>query len=136
MIFFLDSPTTEPVTTIPVLEAEEFCCMFTTKLEQTRILFGAEMDGIESSRTVDFVKTDPNDLKFAELKVRLKPSNQRQVDSFHRLKTLNWWCQSYLTNVQKIIVGLRTQAGIVDKLESMNVESMPRMYEVVRPTTL
>lgn len=129
-ILFVDSPAAEPITSTPVLEAEEFCCMFTTKLENTRILYGAEMDGIESDTAVDLSTSNLNDLKFTEVKVRMKPSNQRQVENFHRFKTRNWWCQSYLTNVPKIVVGLRTESGIVDQLESINVESMPRMYEV------
>lgn len=104
--------------------------MFTTKLEGTSVLYGAEMDGLESNTAVDLSKTNLNDLKFTELKVQIKASNQRQVENFHRFKTRNWWCQSYLTNVQKIIVGMRTESGIVDELESINVESMPRMYEV------
>lgn len=130
LLCFTDSPTSNPITSTPVLEAEEFCCMYTTKLEGTSILYGAEMDGIESNTAVDLSKINLNDLKFTELKVRIKPSNQRQVENFHRFKTRNWWCQSYLTNVQKIIVGMRTESGIVDELESINVESMPRMYEV------
>lgn len=88
------------------------------------------MDGIESNTDIDLSKTNPNELKFTELKVRIRPSNQRQIDNFHRFKTRNWWCQSHLSNVQKIIVGLRTESGIVNELESINVESMPRMYEV------
>lgn len=127
---YTDTPTIEPYTSVPVLEATEFCCMFTAKLENTSILFGAEMDGIDSKEIVDLSKTNLNDLKFTELKCRIRPSNQRQIDNFYRFKTINWWCQSYLTNVQKIIVGLRTENGIVDELESINVESMPKMYEV------
>lgn len=88
------------------------------------------MDGIESDTVIDLSKTDFNDLKFTEVKVRIKPSNQRQVFNFHRFKTRNWWCQSYLTNVQKILVGLRTESGIVDELESIDVQSMPKMYKV------
>lgn len=129
-IYLIDSPAAEPITSAPVLESEEFCCMFTTKLDGTRILFGAEMDGIDSNRAVDLSKTDLNDLKFTEVKVRLKPSNQRQTLNFHRFKTRNWWCQSYLTNVSKIIVGLRTENGIVDELETIDVESMPKMNKV------
>lgn len=110
------------------MEAEEFCCMFTTKFEGTTILYGAEMDGIESAG--EFTDTDVNDLTFVELKVRMKPSNQRQMDNFYRFKTINWWCQSHLANVQKIVVGLRNQAGIVDALETMDVESLPKMSEV------
>lgn len=120
----------DPDTSAPVLEAEEFCCMFTTRLENTSILFGAEMDGIESSTVVDLTKTNPNDLKFTELKVRMKPLNQRLANNFDRFKSRNWWCQSHLTNIPKIIVGFRTENGIVDELKTINVESMPRMYEV------
>ncbi|KAG4073426.1 hypothetical protein HA402_000650 [Bradysia odoriphaga] len=124
-----DSPTSDPVSDTPVLEGEEFCCMFTTRLESTSILYGAEMDGIESSSVVDLSETDPNDLKFTELKVRLKVSNHRQIENFNRFKTRNWWCQSYLAKVEKIVVGVRTQNGIVNTLESVDVASMPQKFE-------
>lgn len=104
--------------------------MFTTRLENTSILFGAEMDGIESSTVVDLTKTNLNDLKFTEVKVRIKPMNQRHANNFDRFKSRNWWCQSHLTNIPKIVVGYRTENGIVDELKTINVESMPRMYEV------
>lgn len=106
--------------------------MFTTRLENTRILYGAEMDGIESNSAVDLSVINPNDLKFTELKVSLKVSNERQMQSFNRFKTRNWWCQSYLANVQKIVVGVRSPNGIVNRLESMNVESMPHKFEVMK----
>jgi len=61
--------------------------------------------------------------------VRVKPSNKRQSDNFYRFKTRNWWCQSHLTNVEKIVVGLRTESGIVDELECIDVQSMPKMYK-------
>ncbi|KAJ6643019.1 Decapping and exoribonuclease protein [Pseudolycoriella hygida] len=75
------SPAKDIDTSAPVLEAEEFCCVFTSKLGNTTMLYGAEMDGIESETTIDLSKNNLNDLKFTELKVRIKPSNQRQVET-------------------------------------------------------
>lgn len=125
-----DSPTSDPNTDDAVLESEEFCCMFSTKLDGTSILFGAEMDGIESDSPIELSKVNWNDLRFTEVKVCLKPSNRRQFNNFYRFKTRNWWCQSYLTNVQRIVVGHRTETGIVDEIESMYVHDLEKMSQV------
>ena len=41
------SPLLDP--TPPVIESEEFCCMFRTRLGAHSIVYGAEMDGLEVS---------------------------------------------------------------------------------------
>ena len=126
----LDSPSEKPVTNVPVNEAEEFCCMFSTTLNGQRILYGAEMDGIESNDTHDLDNTDLNQFKFVELKVKLREQNHRQKQNYHRFKLRNWWCQSFLVNIKKIIVGTRTADGIVNELSTVDVKDIPKQCQV------
>ncbi|XP_055532419.1 decapping and exoribonuclease protein-like [Wyeomyia smithii] len=124
-----DEPGSEPNTSAPVSESEEFCSLFSSTLEGKRILYGAEMDGILPEKPVDRTRIDAallNGLQFIEVKVKRRETNQRQVDNFYRYKTIKWWCQSFLVNVQRIFVGLRNDRGIVDEIREMSLEQIDR----------
>lgn len=126
--FVSDDLHHRPDTSAPVQEAEEFCALFSTTLEGKRLLYGAEMDGIISRDPIDKANLPDllNRLEFVEVKVKRRETNQRQVDNFHRYKTRNWWCQSFLVNIGKIFVGLRDDRGIVDEIREMNLKELDR----------
>ncbi|XP_055305374.1 decapping nuclease DXO homolog [Sitodiplosis mosellana] len=124
-----DKPSEKPPTNVAVNEAEEFCCMFSTTLNGQRILYGAEMDGIESDDTNDLDHVDLNQFKFVELKVKLREQNHRQKQNYHRFKLRNWWCQSFLVNIKRIIVGTRTSDGIVNELSTVDVRDIPKQCQ-------
>ncbi|XP_053685218.1 decapping nuclease DXO homolog [Sabethes cyaneus] len=124
-----DDPNSEPNTSAPVVESEEFCCLFSTTLENKRILYGAEMDGIFSQTPINRDQIDAtllNRLQFVEVKVKRRESNQRQADNFFRFKSIKWWCQSFLVNVQRLFVGLRNDRGIVDEITEMSLKQLDR----------
>lgn len=111
-------------------ENEEFCCMFRTKLEGNSILYGAEMDGIVSDCDIDLNAADLNQLQFIELKVKLKEERENQRRNYLRFKLRNWWCQCFLVNIKKIIVGTRNNNGIVNQLSELDVRSIPKQVNV------
>lgn len=127
---YLDDPKVKPRTDTPVNESEEFCCMFSTKLDKCCLLFGAEMDGIESEETVDIEATDLNSLKFVELKCNRRPLNKWNEQSFLRYKLRNWWCQCYLVGVSRMIVGQRTDRGVVDELQVLDINKESKKASV------
>lgn len=104
--------------------------MFSTTLNGQKILYGAEMDGVECGELNDLNNIDLNRLNFVELKVKLREQNQRQNQNYHRFKLRNWWCQSFLVNIKKIIVGTRTANGIVNELSTLNVREISKQCEV------
>lgn len=120
----------EPNTDAPVVESEEFCCMFESKLNETRLLYGAEMDGIDSNRMHNLSNLtieNWNNLKFIEVKVKIKDLNSRQMYNFQKFKLCNWWSQSFLVGIEKIIVGERTNQGIVENIDEMFVSQIPKL---------
>uniref|UniRef100_A0A182N928 Decapping nuclease n=1 Tax=Anopheles dirus TaxID=7168 RepID=A0A182N928_9DIPT len=122
-------PATVPDTSAPVVLAEEFCSMFEATLAGNRILYGAEMDGIVASRALDRDRLRVDELRrceFVEVKVKRKETTQRQVDNFYRFKTKNWWCQSFLVNVQRLVVGLRDDTGVVREVTEMKLGDIQR----------
>ncbi|XP_058838250.1 decapping nuclease DXO homolog [Topomyia yanbarensis] len=123
-----DDPNSLPDTESPVLESEEFCVLFRTTLERKRIMYGAEMDGIISNESVknNLCVDHLQRLEFVEVKVKRTETNQRQVDNFYRFKTRNWWCQSFLVNIQRLFVGLRNDGGFVDEIKEMSLKELDR----------
>lgn len=50
MFDFSDNPSSDPDPNVPVDETEEFSLVFTTHLNNHRIVYGAEMDGIRCDK--------------------------------------------------------------------------------------
>lgn len=130
-LYFIDNPDVDPETSTPVDETEEFCGMFSTKLEGKNILLAAEMDGIISNKILDHSsEINWEKLEFVELKVKRRETNERQKNNFYRFKLIKWWCQSFLVGISKVYFGLRDDRGIVDEIDKMNVNDMPKMAKV------
>lgn len=104
--------------------------MYSTTLNGKRLLYGAEMDGIESVDSVDLESVDLNKCKFVEVKVKLREQHDKQKQNFLRFKLRNWWCQSFLVNIQKIVFGTRNNAGIVTDLSTLSVKDIPKQVRV------
>lgn len=125
-IYKKDSPDIEPNTQEPVIEAEEFCCMFKTKLMGHTVVYGAEMDGIELDHSVNLNRTDFNEIPFIELKVKLREEKENQRINTLRFKFRNWWCQCFLANIKKVLVGVRDRDGNVTELVDLDVRDIPK----------
>lgn len=83
-----DKPEKQPDTSKPVFSNEEFDLVYKNKLNNHTILYGAEVDGIDSPVPV-FLKSelDQDKLKsrkFIELKTSLEPLNNRQNRNFKK----------------------------------------------------
>lgn len=97
--------------------------MFNTRLNEKRILYGAEMDGVYNTKPLNpdnFIK----DAKFIEVKTHRHIFSLGQEKTF-RQKTLKWFCQSYLVGVDNVYVGFRNPVGIVDSITKFKVLEMP-----------
>lgn len=71
IVLLLDSPEKPPDISSPVNSRDEFYVMYRCQLNQHDIIFGAEIDGIDSLTPVNISHTDLtmlNSLKLVELK--------------------------------------------------------------------
>lgn len=71
-----------------------------------------------------------NTLKFIELKTRRSNMNFKQARNYKRFQTRKWWCQSFLVGIKDIYVGLRNENGLINRIEHVNVSSLPKECEV------
>lgn len=63
-------------------------------------------------------------INWVELKTSAEMRNDRDRDNYER-KLLKFWIQSFLLGVPRIIVGFRSRDGILQRIEDMDVASIP-----------
>ncbi|EDW82281.1 uncharacterized protein Dwil_GK25715 [Drosophila willistoni] len=120
-------PTEKPKTDVPVNECEEFISMFKCKFAGSTLLYGAEMDCIETSQEVNLNDAKVlRSLKFVELKTSFQRMSPRQKSNFELYKSSVWWSQSFLVGISTIYSGLRDQYGFVQDIKAYNVRDLAR----------
>ena len=77
------NPGIEPNTDTAVNENEEFCCVFRTRLDKFSLVYGAEMDGYDSSERMGEKEVLVPE-KFIEMKTSRVIEHQRQQNNFFR----------------------------------------------------
>jgi len=126
-----DTVNGQPDPSPPVVESEEFCCMFRTRLGAHSIVYGAEMDGLEvndrlNGLTGDVDGIDLNGETFVELKTSRIVEHPGQERTLKKFKQIKWWCQSFLVGVPTIVCGFRDDDGIVEKVVQYSVNDLPK----------
>jgi len=119
-------PGTNPDTSAPVNENEEFCCMFRSRLGSLSLVYGAEMDGYQSDKPVE-AKSSLKPGMFVEMKTSRRVENEKQDRNFRRFKLLKWWAQSFLVGTPEILCGWRDDHGMVSNLETFLVKELPKL---------
>ncbi|RKP14123.1 RAI1 like PD-XK nuclease-domain-containing protein [Piptocephalis cylindrospora] len=101
---------------------QEYCSVFASRLGQTRLLMGAEVDcGKNPGKGEDVMG------RYVELKTSKLIKNDRDVRSFERYKLLKFWAQCFLPGIPRIVVGFRDEAGVVRKIQTIQTMEIPRM---------
>ncbi|XP_026481244.1 decapping and exoribonuclease protein-like [Ctenocephalides felis] len=119
------SPQRKPDITIPVIESEEFCCVFKSKLDDLRLFYGAEMDGINTTNLY-FNFKDLDKAQFVELKTNRIITTENQSRNFKKIKSMKWWCQSFLVGIDEILCGCRDDNGILLEIKPYKVKDIPK----------
>ncbi|KAK7093405.1 decapping and exoribonuclease protein-like [Littorina saxatilis] len=114
-----DKPNGRPDTDRPVNNNEGFCSVVRSRLHSHSLVFGGEVDGVDSSI--------PGDNKYLELKTSRIMQARRQEQNFRRFKLIKWWAQSFLLGITKIIAGFRDDDGIVHSLEEYQTQKIPSL---------
>lgn len=100
----------------PVNTWREFGAVFKSKLGGHRLIFGAEVDGLDE---------DGN--SYIELKTSRVLKDSTQYNTFYQQKLMTFWAQSFLAGIPKILVGFRSDRGIVKSIEYIDVNEIPRI---------
>lgn len=97
----------------------QWCSVVKTKLGDTRLLIGGEVDCVRDKFSG---KTDT----FVELKTSLTIRSARDEARFEK-KLLKFYFQSFLLGVPEIVVGFRTPQGQLSTIQSFKTIQIPRM---------
>lgn len=98
----------------------QYCSIVRTGFGNVKMILGGEVDAV-----MDFKPTDKSHpVNWVELKTTAAVTNEREQMKFER-KLLKFWAQSFLLGVPKIIVGYRSQQGILDRLEELDTQTIP-----------
>nr|CAD7264957.1 unnamed protein product [Timema shepardi] len=122
-------PKGRPKTDDPINEKEEFCVMFQSKMSDHNLLYGAEMDCVDSETEV-LTEQDLANAHFIELKTNRMIEDRRQDMNFRRFKLRKIWCQSFLVGIDTVVCGYRDDAGVVHQLEELELREIPKMTKV------
>ena len=94
----------------------EFGVIFKSKLGGHRLIFGAEVDGLDSDGS-----------SYVELKTSRSLKEPSQYTTFYQQKLISFWVQSFLAGIPKILVGFRSDRGIIKSIEYIDVNEIPRI---------
>ncbi|KAI1733717.1 RAI1 like PD-XK nuclease-domain-containing protein [Xylaria scruposa] len=98
----------------------QYCSVVRTGIGETVLCLGGEVDAIWDSKPPQ--KGAP--INWVELKTSAEIRDERGMKNFER-KLMKFWIQSFLLGVPKIIVGFRSQSGILSKIEEIQTISIP-----------
>ncbi|KAI1498534.1 RAI1-domain-containing protein [Biscogniauxia marginata] len=98
----------------------QYCSVVRTGIGKTVLCLGGEVDAIWDSKPMQ--KGAP--INWIELKTSVEIRDDRGMNNFER-KLMKFWIQSFLLGVPKIIVGFRSQQGILTKIEEIETAKIP-----------
>ncbi|XP_055689953.1 decapping and exoribonuclease protein-like [Lutzomyia longipalpis] len=114
--------------TQPVIQSEEFAVAFQSSFANHKLLYIAETDGIISDKPLpqdaDLSKIP---IEFVEVKTIKRQENRHQERNFRKYRLMNIWSQSFLCGIENVFIGERDPQGIVNRINRMQVSSMPRI---------
>ena len=100
----------------PVNTYREFGIVVKAKLGRHRLIFGAEVDGL-----------DVDGKNYVELKTNRQLQNDHHVTNLYKFKFDKFWAQSFLAGVPRILIGFRNYRGILQSLDYLDVASIPKL---------
>lgn len=100
----------------PVNTWAEFSILVKTKLGKHRLLFSAEVDGVDEQGDA-----------YIECKTTAAKTDRQSEQRFFQNKLISYWAQSFLAGIDKLLIGYRTSNGIIKSVNYMRVSDIPRM---------
>ncbi|ORY71622.1 RAI1 like PD-XK nuclease-domain-containing protein [Pseudomassariella vexata] len=98
----------------------QYCSVVRTGFGKTIMCLGGEVDALWDSKPM----AHGAPINWVELKTSAEIRDDRGMANFER-KLMKFWIQSFLLGVPRIIVGFRSQRGILTKIEEIKTESIP-----------
>lgn len=101
----------------------QYCILVKTKLGNSSIIMGAEVDCCRDVKPTDPLAQPSN---YIELKTSRVIESERNQYSFDRYKLLKFWAQSFLVGVPRVICGFRDDNGQILNVVQYKTMEIPR----------
>jgi RAT1-interacting protein len=98
----------------------QYCSIVRTGFGKTKLIIAGEVDAVEAYKPEDISQP----INWIELKTTAEVNNDKDVVKLER-KLLKFWAQSFLLGVPKIVIGYRSQQGILQRLEEIDTQTIP-----------
>ncbi|KAI4207351.1 MAG: hypothetical protein LQ346_000600 [Caloplaca aetnensis] len=108
-----------------VNNSAQYCSVVKTGIGKIRLILGGEVDALWDSKPSP---PSSNPINWVELKTAATPRADRDILKYER-KLLKFWIQSFLLGVPKIIVGFRSEKGILQALEELETAKIPSLVK-------
>ncbi|MCJ1227752.1 decapping endonuclease targeting mRNA [Toensbergia leucococca] len=102
----------------------QYCSIVRTGIGKIKMVIGGEVDAVWDCKPDD--KDVP--INWVELKTSAEIESDRDMLKYER-KLLKFWIQSFLLGVPKIIVGVRSKDGFLQRLEELETKNIPGMVK-------
>ncbi|KAI5293751.1 decapping endonuclease targeting mRNA [Ascosphaera acerosa] len=102
----------------------QYCSVVRTGIGKSSIILGGEVDAVWDCKP----ETKGEPINWVELKTTAEVHNARQASKY-QLKLLNFWAQSFLLGVPKIVVGVRDERGILRRIEEIATHDIPALVK-------
>ncbi|XP_063238542.1 decapping and exoribonuclease protein isoform X2 [Bacillus rossius redtenbacheri] len=107
----------------PVNENEELCVVYGSRVNTHSLLYGAEMDGVDSREELRSYQ-DLRRARFVELKTHRMIQKRAHESSFKKYKLRSVWCQAAPVAIDCVLFGHRSDDGIVKVLNRFNIDEI------------
>ncbi|KAJ3223814.1 Dom-3 Z [Clydaea vesicula] len=107
----------------------QYCSVWKSSLGTNSMILGGEVDCLYSENLVEH----NHQKHYAELKTNKVFQHSWQRKSFERYKLLKVWAQSYLAGVPTVIIGFRSDEGILKFVKTYKTVEIPSMVNSWNP---
>lgn len=102
----------------------QFCSIVRTGMGTSSFVIGGEVDAIEGVRPEN--RNQPS--SWVEFKTTKAPATPKDKRTYER-KLLNFWAQSFLLGVPKLVVGFRDEEGSLLSSEEFQTQKLPGLVK-------
>ncbi|KYN01540.1 Protein Dom3Z [Cyphomyrmex costatus] len=126
-----DHPSGTPDLKRSLNECEQFFCMFKANFDNHSLLYAAEIDGISSQQLITDT-LEGKTFELIELKTYPLPNEEGNIHGkISSLRVMEWWSQSYLVHLNKIICGLKDK-NVVRMIKEYSINDLSKLSEDLR----
>lgn len=103
----------------------QYCSIINTTIGSTSLVIAGEVDCVLGNKP----DSEDDPIPWVELKTTAEPGNRPEDRLKFERKLLRFWAQSFLLGVPTIVLGFRTQNGLLTRIKELPTQRLPSMVK-------